>query len=181
MNIGQPIDPKPPPSSSGRAGGLEGAQDGDVPADSSLQAAALDLADRRLAAAVLARADADAVCLQEVFDIESSITFMNIFCAVASAGPTPGIASSRRLVSLDRCQAMIRRSNFRRAFSRRSWTPRAARQARATSGSCSPRTAEKREKPLNKLLACYASFRRCCSCCLSSFANVCMRVRLSPL
>src|SRR6516162_9001107 len=31
--------------------------------------------------------------------------------AVASAGPTPGISSSRRLVSLERCQAMIRRSN----------------------------------------------------------------------
>jgi hypothetical protein len=27
--------------------------------------------------------------------------------AVASAGPTPGISSSRLLVSLDRCQAMI--------------------------------------------------------------------------
>ena len=33
--------------------------------------------------------------------------------AVASTGPTPGIASSRLLVSLDRCQAMIRRSNSR--------------------------------------------------------------------
>src|SRR5512132_780815 len=31
--------------------------------------------------------------------------------AVASAGPTPGMSSSRLLVSLDRCQAMIRRSN----------------------------------------------------------------------
>src|SRR2546425_9717351 len=31
--------------------------------------------------------------------------------AVASAGPTPGIASSRLLVSLDRCQAVIIRSN----------------------------------------------------------------------
>ena len=33
--------------------------------------------------------------------------------AVASAGPTPGISSSRLLVSLDRCQAMIWRSNSR--------------------------------------------------------------------
>jgi hypothetical protein len=33
--------------------------------------------------------------------------------AVASAGPTPGIASSRLLVSLDRCQAMMPRSNSR--------------------------------------------------------------------
>ncbi len=56
--------------------------------------------------------------------------------AVASTGPTPGISSSRLLVSLDRCQARIRRSNSRIwAFSIRSWTPRAARHARATSGS----------------------------------------------
>ena len=33
--------------------------------------------------------------------------------AVASTGPTPGIASSRLLASLDRCQAMIIRSNSR--------------------------------------------------------------------
>src|SRR5712671_1920128 len=33
--------------------------------------------------------------------------------AVASAGPTPGISSSRLLVSLDRCQALIIRSNSR--------------------------------------------------------------------
>ena len=33
--------------------------------------------------------------------------------AVASAGPTPGIASSRLLVAFDRCQAMMRRSNSR--------------------------------------------------------------------
>ena len=33
--------------------------------------------------------------------------------AVASAGPRPGIASSRLLVALDRCQAMMRRSNSR--------------------------------------------------------------------
>jgi hypothetical protein len=31
--------------------------------------------------------------------------------AVANAGPTPGSASSRLLVSLDRCQAMILRSS----------------------------------------------------------------------
>jgi hypothetical protein len=41
--------------------------------------------------------------------------------AVASAGPTPDISSSRLLVSLDRCQAMIWRSNSRIwAFSSRS-------------------------------------------------------------
>ena len=31
--------------------------------------------------------------------------------AVANAGPTPGIASSRLLASLERCQAVIKRSN----------------------------------------------------------------------
>src|SRR5262245_35955696 len=56
--------------------------------------------------------------------------------AVASAGPTPGISSSRLLASLDRCQAMIWRSKFRIcAFSVRSWAPRASRQARAASGN----------------------------------------------
>src|SRR5207249_2178598 len=54
--------------------------------------------------------------------------------AVASAGPTPGIASSRLLVSLDRCQAVIIRSNSKIcALSIRSWAPRAARHARAIS------------------------------------------------
>jgi hypothetical protein len=33
--------------------------------------------------------------------------------AVANAGSIPGMASSRLLASLDRCQAMIRRSNSR--------------------------------------------------------------------
>src|SRR5262249_8752027 len=56
--------------------------------------------------------------------------------AVASAGPTPGISSSRLLVSLDRCQALIIRSNSRIcALSTRSWAPSAARHARATSGT----------------------------------------------
>jgi endonuclease/exonuclease/phosphatase family metal-dependent hydrolase len=50
---------------------FDGARDGDVPQDKGSQAAALDLADRRLTAAVLAHADADVVCLQEVFDIEA--------------------------------------------------------------------------------------------------------------
>ena len=56
--------------------------------------------------------------------------------AVANAGPTPGISSSRRLASLDRCQAMIMRSNSSIcAFNIRSWAPRAVTQARATSGN----------------------------------------------
>jgi endonuclease/exonuclease/phosphatase family metal-dependent hydrolase len=56
---------------------LDGARDGDVPADSSLQAAALDLADRRLTATVVTHADADVVCLQEVFDLVSLDYFHN--------------------------------------------------------------------------------------------------------
>src|SRR5262245_43537637 len=55
--------------------------------------------------------------------------------AVAKAGPTPGISSSRLLVSCDRCQIMIWRSKSRIcAFSARSWAPRAATHARATAG-----------------------------------------------
>src|SRR4029078_9181880 len=63
--------------------------------------------------------------------------------AVASAGPTPGMSSSRLLASLDRCQATIRRSNSSiRAFSIRNWAPRAAMHARATSGNrLSPQSA----------------------------------------
>jgi hypothetical protein len=56
--------------------------------------------------------------------------------AVANAGPTPGMSSSRRLASLDRCQALIIQSNSRIcAFSVCSWAPRAATQSRATSGN----------------------------------------------
>ena len=52
--------------------------------------------------------------------------------AVASAGPTPGISSSRLLVSCERCQAMIWRSNSTIcAFSIRSWAPRAATHTHA--------------------------------------------------
>ena len=49
---------------------------------------------------------------------EKSLPDRNIFGsatlatrAVANAGPTPGMSSSRRLASLDRCQALIMRSN----------------------------------------------------------------------
>ena len=48
---------------------FDGARDYDVPDDSTPEAIALDLADRRLTAAVLASADADVICLQEVFDL----------------------------------------------------------------------------------------------------------------
>ncbi len=50
---------------------LDGARDGDVPAHSTRAAAALDLADRRLTSQILAQADADLICLQEVFDLET--------------------------------------------------------------------------------------------------------------
>src|SRR5262245_28997444 len=47
--------------------------------------------------------------------------------AVASAGPMPGMSSSRLLVAFERCQAMIWRSNSRIwAFSILSSAPRAA-------------------------------------------------------
>ncbi len=54
-----------------RAGHLrfDGARDYDVPDDNTSEGVALDLADRRLTAAVLASADADVICLQEVFDL----------------------------------------------------------------------------------------------------------------
>jgi hypothetical protein len=56
--------------------------------------------------------------------------------AVASAGPTRGMSSSRLLVSLDRCQAMIRRSNAGIwAFGASNWVPRAVTHVRAISGS----------------------------------------------
>lgn len=47
---------------------LDGARDSDAPQDSTSEAGALDLADRRLTSAILARTDADLICLQEVFD-----------------------------------------------------------------------------------------------------------------
>ncbi len=49
-------------------GRLDGARDGDVAVDAHPAAAALDDADRRLTAWVIAKLDADVVCLQEVFD-----------------------------------------------------------------------------------------------------------------
>lgn len=48
---------------------FDGARDYDVPQDNTPDALALDLADRRLTSAVLAAADADVICLQEVFDL----------------------------------------------------------------------------------------------------------------
>jgi endonuclease/exonuclease/phosphatase family metal-dependent hydrolase len=50
---------------------LDGARDGDMAQDAERAGAALDLADRRLTSAILAQADADVICLQEVFDLET--------------------------------------------------------------------------------------------------------------
>jgi len=47
---------------------FDGARDRDAPGDDGAAAAALDLADRRLTARIIAEARADVVCLQEVFD-----------------------------------------------------------------------------------------------------------------
>src|SRR6188508_1563477 len=56
--------------------------------------------------------------------------------AVASAGPTPGMSSSLMLISLDRCQAVISRSNSKIcSLNLRNWAPRAARHTLATSGT----------------------------------------------
>ena len=68
---------------------LDGARDSDVPEDSSPQAVALDLADRRLTAAVLAHADAEVVCLQEVFDIEALDFFHDHLLRHAGASVYP--------------------------------------------------------------------------------------------
>jgi endonuclease/exonuclease/phosphatase family metal-dependent hydrolase len=66
---------------------LDGARDKDMPQDSGPQAAALDLADRRLTAAVLAHADADVVCLQEVFDLKSLDFFHDHLLCHVDGGP----------------------------------------------------------------------------------------------
>lgn len=50
---------------------LDGARDNDLREDLGRQATALDPIDRRLTAAVLTEANADLVCLQEVFDQEA--------------------------------------------------------------------------------------------------------------
>jgi len=61
--------------------------------------------------------------------------------AVARAGPTPGISSSRLLVSLDLCQALIIRSNSRIcAFSILSCAPNAARNPIVTTIASSSST-----------------------------------------
>ncbi len=74
-----------------RAGALrfDGARDGDTPGDDTPAAAALDLADRRLTARVLAQARADVVALQEVFDQETLDYFHDHLMRAAGAVEYP--------------------------------------------------------------------------------------------
>ncbi len=65
---------------------LDGAIDRDVAHDADWR---LDLMDRRLTAEVLARIDADIVCLQEVFDQATLDHFHDAFLCRAGAAPYP--------------------------------------------------------------------------------------------
>ncbi|MGY6411410.1 MAG: endonuclease/exonuclease/phosphatase family protein [Alkalilacustris sp.] len=66
---------------------LDGARDGDDPPTEADPAR--DLADRRLTAAVIAGADADVVCLQEVYDLPSLDHFHDAFLRPTGAAPWP--------------------------------------------------------------------------------------------
>jgi endonuclease/exonuclease/phosphatase family metal-dependent hydrolase len=68
---------------------FDGARDADMPQDATAEGAALDLADRRLTAAVLAQADADVVCLQEVFDTDTLDYFHDHLLRQTGARPWP--------------------------------------------------------------------------------------------
>lgn len=76
-------------------GQLDGARDCDDPNDLGLGAVALDPIDRRLTAAVLKEADADLVCLQEVFDQATLDYFHDTLLVPSGAGPYPYRACSR--------------------------------------------------------------------------------------
>jgi endonuclease/exonuclease/phosphatase family metal-dependent hydrolase len=64
---------------------LDGARDEDDPGP--VADPALDAADRRLTAAVIARADADVVCLQEVYDLPTLDHFHDDFLLATGAAP----------------------------------------------------------------------------------------------
>lgn len=68
---------------------LDGARDGDMPQDRTPRARALDLADRRLTAALIARADPDILCLQEVFDQPTLDFFHRHLLRATGAAPWP--------------------------------------------------------------------------------------------
>jgi len=68
---------------------LDGARDGDIPADRTPEAANLDLVDRDLTARVLGEANADVVALQEVFDQASLDHFHDHVMAPAGVTAYP--------------------------------------------------------------------------------------------
>ncbi|MDX5403422.1 MAG: endonuclease/exonuclease/phosphatase family protein, partial [Rhodobacterales bacterium] len=68
---------------------LDGARDGDLPDDQGAAAEALDAADRRLTAQVLARTDADVIALQEVFDIATLDHFHDSYLLDTGTAPYP--------------------------------------------------------------------------------------------
>jgi endonuclease/exonuclease/phosphatase family metal-dependent hydrolase len=68
---------------------LDGARDADVPGDAAAAARALDHADRRLTAAVIARSGADVVCLQEVFDRATLDHFHDEYLLATGVAPWP--------------------------------------------------------------------------------------------
>ncbi len=68
---------------------LDGARDGDDPADLGPGAARFDRRDRRLTAEVLRDADADVVALQEVFDRASLDHFHDAILVPAGVAPYP--------------------------------------------------------------------------------------------
>ncbi len=68
---------------------LDGARDGDVSEDAGEEARALDEADRRLTAAVIADTRADLVCMQEVFDRATLDHFHDEFLLPTGTPPWP--------------------------------------------------------------------------------------------
>lgn len=68
---------------------LDGARDYDVPEDNTPEATALDLADRRLTGRILAETEADVICLQEVFNLETLDFFHDHLMRHARAYPYP--------------------------------------------------------------------------------------------
>lgn len=68
---------------------LDGARDEDIDEDLGTDAAALDSIDRRLTAAVLKKADADFVSLQEVFDQRTLDYFHDELLVPGGAAPYP--------------------------------------------------------------------------------------------
>lgn len=68
---------------------LDGARDGDLGADGGTAARALDVADRRLTATVIADTRADLVCMQEVFDRATLDHFHDEYLLPTGARPWP--------------------------------------------------------------------------------------------